>query len=164
MVWFCPKLFSTCCQVLLIVGHSWMKFKIRTSSHSCFCYPDNVSFLLLIKAAVHIVTTPNSEGVDPVYSLKRKVLSLHKILTTWKNLKQNLCAKVPPVLFLAPAGPVRNIKSCSIPPLAFNSATKSSILDLSEPDNSWPKHAPNVEVQSCPSQISPNKKVHEIIP
>ena len=55
--------------------------RIRTSSHTFFCSSDNDSFLLLIKAVVQIVTPPNSEAADPVYAVKRKVLSLHKIPT-----------------------------------------------------------------------------------
>ena len=96
--------------------------RIWTSFHSCFCSSDNDCFVLLIKAAVHIVTPPNSEAADPVYAVKRNALSLHKMPTAWKNLKQNLCATVTAVLFQAPAGPGRNIISCFIPPLAFNFA------------------------------------------
>jgi hypothetical protein len=59
-------------------------------------------------------------ATDPVYAVNRNILSHHITLTVAKNSKQNYSETLMAVLLPDPAGPVRNISNCSLPPLPFN--------------------------------------------
>ena len=63
----------------------------------------------------------DTEARDP--EQKRNVSSYHILDTAAQNSRQNLSATLTAVLLPAPAGPVRNISSCSIPPRALRCST-----------------------------------------
>ena len=100
--WNCPSLMKDILSMM----------RIFTSLHICL-FSSGKALFLNINTALHIVIPPIYIEAVPVYFVKRNMSSLHCILAAWKNSNQKHLSTLIAEIIPAPAGPDKNIISCS---------------------------------------------------